>query len=219
MSAQFDVAAAGSAVAGPTTDTLTVPFSITPTVSGLLLAGFEYDTTAPSLKKIAHTVTHNGVAMKPIAQWRKGWGAPATGYVEVWGLAAEATGAHNVSVGLAYAKGSDTWAPAHATFSNFSGGAVSIKGASAWKEQFAGPDYRGASSRFISLGVDGFQNDLTIVVVGSDGEIDSESIEETVLFLDSGKHLLIAAVRGAGALKATCAGGNWGAVRAKVLPT
>lgn len=212
----LDTYGAGGTATGPTTDSLTVPWSHNPAAeAGVLLAGFKYDTTAPRTSTITRTVTYNSVAMTPLVCWPKGWGLPSRGFVEVWGAIAPVTGAHNISVGLAYEQDTgDPWSPEHATFSNFSGGSATFFGANG----FGRVGYRNGSAKMMTMGINAFQTHTTFCVLGSDGAISEEALEDNVIFLDAAKQLLLATVRGPGALKAVGAGGDYGAGYVTLTP-
>lgn len=219
-----DVVAAGNTANGPATNSLTVPWSLNVgSGAGLALAAFKFNTNAPSSRSITRTVTHNGKVLTPIISRGIGWGLPSKGFVELWAIKTPDSGSHNTSVGLAYEQNvGDPWSAADATFSNFSGVSLSLDGANDWAvpHGFVGTTEHTAhgSGKMMSLGISAFQTSTTIAVLATEGTIDEESLEDNVLFLDSAKQLLVARIRGSGALKAQGSGGNWAAVSVNVLP-
>lgn len=214
----FDVAAAGNNATGPTTNTLTTPWSHNSGVeSGILLAGFSYDTTAPNSRSVGRNVTFGGEPMEMIQQVPKGYwpyieGAP--GYVELWGAVIEDTGAATVSVGLSYDQDTgDPWSEDGATFSNFRGSSVSFGGLTSW-----GPSSSHSSSNeWISAPISGFQNTFTVGVIGCDSGIEDD-FNQTTLFQDPTNTLLIGQAQGSGAFKLQGNGGPWGICMVQLRP-
>lgn len=223
MPVLFDVAANGSVIAGPTTDSLTSTWTHSSGEdASVILVGFQYNTNIRNRKATGHTITSGGHELTrltpPMGLTGKGWGAPRKGWVEVWGGEGAAAEGGSISVNLEYERILDGFSAEHGAFTDFSGASVSYSGARI-KPGFGAVTGRSAAGKLISVGLPTFMNALSAIFIGSDGAISSDvHPQATNRFTDDDGNLWVGDHRGPGTVRLENAGGNWGAVVVNLLP-
>ena len=207
MPVTFDAVSGGQIVAGPNTNTLNSGWTHTSGAqANLILVGFQYNHTCPIDKSITRTVTVGGNALTPLIPWYaqrgKGWGAPRPGLIEVWAGVGAAAAGGSVVANLGYSQiANDPLSPASATFSQYSGISLTYKGVAGIPDQALrkGVTGRRGQGRFISVPIPAFMGSLSVIFIGSDGQI-SGTGHATQRFLDANSNFWMGDHQGPGTI-------------------
>jgi hypothetical protein len=222
----IDAVATGQVIAGPNPNVNGGWNHPSGANAGVILVGFQYNTTAPIAKTITRTITAGGhplVRLKPLQgvnRGGKGWGAPKSGRVEVWGGvgAAAAGGAIVVDLGYNPLPGG----PPTINFTQFSGVSLTYNGCNTLPDPALnkGCDERSGCGRIISVPLSNFMDALAVVFVGSDSAIPVNPPHATTRFKDANSQLWVGDHQGPGTIRMgnTAPGGKWGSATVNLMP-